>query len=208
MKTNYKIILYLLPIVLLFTTCRKNTTKPADQHFYYYLTKEQISKTPYFTNPAFDTLTYISNQNDTLIFAKTKTDTLWYISSVFDPGGTADKYYHYQQLRNSYATLKGEGKFEVLQHYNFKTKYGNVGNATEVSFKDKFIFDYDLKNLDTVKYKDTYYLSKVEVNSKTYWNVILISGNEFTFYKGYINSSYGVFMIKDSFTNDFWYLNK
>jgi hypothetical protein len=83
-----------------------------------------------------------------------------------------------------------------------------VGNATEVSFKDKFIFDYDLKNLDTVKYKDTYYLSKVEVNSKTYWNVILISGNEFTFYKGYINSSYGVFMIKDSFTNDFWYLNK
>jgi hypothetical protein len=78
MKTNYKIILYLLPIVLLFTTCRKNDSKPADQHFYYYLTKEQLAKTPYFTNPAFDTLTYISNQSDTLIFAKIATDSLWY----------------------------------------------------------------------------------------------------------------------------------
>jgi hypothetical protein len=140
MKTNYKIIFYLLPIILLFFTCRKNTTKPADQHFYFYLTKEQLSKTPYFTNSAFDTLTYISNLNDTLVFAKTKTDTLWYTSSVFDPGGTADKYYHYQQLRNSYATLKGEGKFEVL---HMKLTSDGIPDQVKIVFGSLFFYATD-----------------------------------------------------------------
>jgi len=135
-----KPILYTLFALILFTTCRKSTTKPADQHFYYYLTKEQLNKTPYFTNPAFDTLTYISNLNDTLVFAKTKTDTLWYISSVFDPGGTADKYYHYQQLRNRYSTLKGEGKFEVL---HMKLTSDGVPDQVKIVFGSLFFYATD-----------------------------------------------------------------
>ncbi|MBU3663806.1 MAG: hypothetical protein FGM41_11510 [Bacteroidetes bacterium] len=140
MKTNYKIILYLLPIVLLFTTCRKNTTKPADQHFYYYLTKEQLNKTPYFTNPAFDTLTYISNQNDTLIFAKIGTDSLWYEVGDYDPSGSGDKFYHYQQLRNRYATLKGEGKFEVVQ---MKLTSDGVPDQVKIVFGSLFFYATD-----------------------------------------------------------------
>lgn len=171
MKTNYKIILYLLPIVLLFTTCRKNGSKPADQHFYYYLTKEQLSKTPYFTNPAFDTLTYISNQNDTLVFAKTKTDTLWYISSVFDPGGTADKYYHYQQLRNSYFTLKGEGKFEVK--YNTKSIAVGLGyplpNFIEIIFNQS-IFNFTEASIGSMGHK--FYLGDIEIGNERFEKVI------------------------------------
>jgi hypothetical protein len=197
MKTNYKIILYLLPIVLLFTTCRTHTTKPADQHFYYYLTKEQLSKTPYFTNPAFDTLTYISNLNDTLVFAKTKTDTLWYTSSVFDPGGTADKYYHYQQLRNSYATLQGEGKFEVIQK---RTAY--IHSEYLVNFLlETFAFPEDhigWQGFPT--YKKVYTLNNID-----YFDVISINTkySDTTTAMAVLNSSNGLFYfeLKTNFKN-------
>jgi hypothetical protein len=200
MKTNYKIILYLLPIVLLFTTCRKNTTKPADQHFYYYLTKEQISKTPYFTNPAFDTLTYISNQNDTLIFAKTKTDTLWYISSVFDPGGTADKYYHYQQSRNSYATLKGEGKFEVLQSVSSSFPY------IALSF-NKFLIDFHEYTLSDPKYPT--FMDSIQINNKSFYSLTRyhkINGARIDA-SFYVNKEFGLIYIIDNTNNTNWHLN-
>jgi hypothetical protein len=187
MKTNYKIILYLLPIVLLFTTCRKNTTKPADQHFYYYLTKEQLNKTPYFTNPAFDTLTYISNLNDTLVFAKTKTDTLWYISSVFDPGGTADKYYHYQQLRNSYATLKGEGKFEVIH----LKQSGDRFNTIQIQF-NKYLFGIGDWQIGSSTY--TGYIGDFEVSNSIYKDVLNMGNNGGL---GFLNQKVGLFYIEE-----------
>jgi hypothetical protein len=206
MKTNYKIILYLLPIVLLFTTCRKNTTKPADQHFYYYLTKEQLNKTPYFTNPAFDTLTYISNLNDTLVFAKTKTDTLWYISSVFDPGGTADKYYHYQQLRNSYATIKGEGKFEVLHGKQVFAYNLVLPDAIHISYLDFnfYIRDYFLG------YNHSKVIDTVEFNNLIFLQATLASNNrqDTLSAQAYINKDFGAFHVLDHKKNRNWIISK
>ncbi|WP_414524349.1 hypothetical protein, partial [Umezakia ovalisporum] len=57
--------LYLSLFVILLSTCKKDTSLPEPENFYYYLTKEQLNKTPYFTNPKFDTLTFISNKSDT-----------------------------------------------------------------------------------------------------------------------------------------------
>jgi hypothetical protein len=202
-----KPILYTLFALILFTTCRKNYSKPADQHFYYYLTKEQLNKTPYFTNPAFDTLTYISNLNDTLVFAKTKTDTLWYISSVFDPGGNdADKYYHYQQLRNSYATIKGEGKFEVL--------HGKYFIGFDRGLKDLLSFDFDANNFFIQDFflgvNHKVIIDSVLVRDKIYYQVSEIFRNwqDSTVARTYVNLEFGAFHFIDIKNNKTWTLIK
>jgi hypothetical protein len=66
--------LILFYIVCSFFACKPEERLP-DIHNYYYLTAEQLGKTPYFNNPDFDTLTFVSNLQDTLVFAKTKVDS-------------------------------------------------------------------------------------------------------------------------------------
>ena len=85
-----------------------------DKHNYNYLTAEQLAKTPYFTNPSFDTLKYVSNQNDTVVFAKTRVDSGWYRIIDASPGNNYTVYHYYQQLTAKYQTIKGEGSFEVF----------------------------------------------------------------------------------------------
>lgn len=109
-----KYILLYVFILVSFFACKPEPERIPDKHNYNYLTAEQLAKTPYFTNPAFDTLTYVSNQNDTVVFAKTRVDSGWYRVIEFDPGVEFTKYHHYQQISANYQTIKGEGSFGVV----------------------------------------------------------------------------------------------
>ena len=106
---------HLIFIFILFflVACKRDNSSGDLPDIYNYLTKDQIAKTPYFTNPDFDTLTFISNKGDTLIFAKQKTISSFYRTEITGCNGCASQYSNYQQLLNTYQTIKGNGKFEV-----------------------------------------------------------------------------------------------
>ena len=156
-----KNILLLLFLTVSFFACKPEPEeKQPNQHLYSYLTKEQLAKTPYFTNPAFDTLTFISNLNDTLTFVKTKTDSGFYEENFKDhPSGPTNYLYH-QFIQNTYKTIRGDGSFWV--RHSKKTKEGHK-DMIEVFFKDlRFTFgDLSIGNIKHPNYKKL-----IEINNE------------------------------------------
>jgi hypothetical protein len=137
--------LLLIYIAFSFFACKPEPTP--DQYNYYYLTAEQLAKTPYFTNPAFDTLTFVSNQNDTVVFAKTRVDSGWYKIIDASPGNNYTVYHYYQQHTAKYQTIKGEGSFEVQlnkRNVPFNFSYP-VSNFIQINFlNDVYTFYMDV----------------------------------------------------------------
>jgi len=188
--------LLLLYIAFSFFACKPEPDRTPDKHIYYYLTAEQLAKTPYFTNPAFDTLTYVSNQNDTVVFAKTRVDSGWYRIIDASPGNNYTVYHYYQQLTANYQTIKGEGSFEVMHG---KRINGGVSDIVKYSF-NLFIFyvgDYAINDPTHPRFVgDVYY------NNRTFSNSIYSNHN----YNDsaaicYINLDFGIFKINNNITN-------
>ncbi len=104
----------IITLIMLTQSCTKNNDgcfTPKDNYFY--LTTSQLNQTPYFNNPAFDTINFTSEKGDTLIFVKTFTDTTWYNSNgQGNPDCGYDQNY-FQTTHNTYATIKGNGSFDV-----------------------------------------------------------------------------------------------
>ena len=172
--------------------------------FYNYLSDAARNQTPYFTNPAFDTISFASDKGDTLIFVKTKTDITWYKEEIRgNPACDWDKEY-YQVLHNKYTTLKGNGSFDVK--YSYKTQdYGLF--RIEIFFNNiHFIICECI--IDDVKYKN--YIGDFTVNNKTFTNTFYEYNNisENTKGIGYINKGLGLFYLIDPINDLKWLIIK
>jgi hypothetical protein len=111
MKNKLK---FLCLIILGIQSCSPDKGSIPANDTYYKLTSEQLSVSPYFTNPAFDTISFAGSKGDTLTFIKTKTDTFWESEKATgNPDDISMNYY--QTLRNRYTTIKGSGSFNVSQ---------------------------------------------------------------------------------------------
>lgn len=127
-------------------SCKPEEEKKVDpQKHYYYLSPEQLAKSPYFTNPLFDTLTYANTKGDTFVFAKYKVDTGYVITSDVTQGSPAKNLYYYQYIQNKYYSLKGNGKFGVAHYKEVNTNSGYRDDVIEFSLNDLLFFVDDEK---------------------------------------------------------------
>jgi hypothetical protein len=173
--------------------------------FYNYLSDAARNQTPYFTNPAFDTISFASDKGDTLIFVKTKTDSTWYKEEIRgNPACDWDKEY-YQVLHNKYTTLKGNGSFDVK--LSKKTKDGSL-NAININFND-IDFDIDLGWLNP-SFGYSYFIGLSVINNRNYINTIYaynILGDTSSSYI-IINKDNGLLKLNNKNDNTVWTLLK
>lgn len=199
---NYYLLFTLLLIIM---NCNKEKPDYADKpdtHTYHYLTQEQLNKTPYFTNPAFDTLTFLSNANDTLIFAKLKTDTFYHKTSRSDCPDCPVHYSYYQELHKTYQTIKGNGKFEVSMSL--------IGNTRAYPYTIYDYFEIKINNwsytffipaVNYVNYK--YYLGNIFLNNTSFKDCMFeYESNDINKKNiGIHTNSHGLVLINDSLNN-------
>ena len=168
--------------------------------FYNYLTDEARNQTPYFSNPAFDTISFASDKGDTVIFVKTKTDSTWYKEEISgNPACDWDKEY-YQVLQNKYITIKGNESFDVK--YSYKThEYGLF--RIEIFFNNIHFIICDCI-IDDVKYKN--YIGDYTVHNKTFTKTFYEYNNISENAKGigYINKGLGLFYLIDPINDLKW----
>jgi hypothetical protein len=205
LKTT-KTLIYIIAILLLFGACKPEPIESNPTITYHRLKTEQLNKTPYFTNPDFDTLTYLSNKGDTLIFAKLKTDTTWYyIRTQGAPGVTLNEDY-YQTLRNTYQTIKGNGKFEV-RHVKKGIAYDrSLDDFVNISLNNInfFLNDYFIG----VNHK--YIIDSIEFNKIKYYQVTRFFRNwtDSIAAEGYFNKDFGLIRVEERTQNEIWQLLK
>lgn len=194
----------LLGIFLLFMlsqSCSKDPYNPGcgtKQTYYYTLTNSEINQSPYFTNPAFDTVSFASDKGDTLTFVKTKTDTTWYYEQGNgDPDCGYDKKY-FQTIHNNYATIKGVGSFDMKHSKKINT--GSLLNV--ISFK--FNNTYFIVGGSQIGY-NLYWTFKKVVNLKNrnFSDVIVLYPNSYDslIAESYVNKDNGVIYFVDKIEN-------
>lgn len=201
--------LFLLPISLLtLQSCIKNDpcgngTPPTH---YYTLASEARAKTPYFNNPAFDTISYLSDKGDTLTFLKTSTDSTWF---CMDGSGSPDCGYEkncYLGLRNTYKTIKGNGKFEV-SHFK-KGLYDSRIFSDFVLFKfgNYFIYATDYK-LGTATGGVNFFDSIAIIGNYYYKVNKYLEDNDNPIYGEFLlNPMYGIIQANDKLTGNIFSL--
>jgi hypothetical protein len=182
-------LLSIIILILLMQSCvKENSTQSYNpKNYYFYLTSAQISQTPYFTNPAFNTIGFASNKGDTLTFVKTKTDTTWYCERTTSNPDNNDQNC-YQTLHNTYATIKGNGSFDVNLGFD-----GSV-YVLKLNFNNN---NYSLIN-DLIGYNGPKgYIDKISFNNIQYEKVTNVN------YTGtnannniYLNNQFGLIRIE------------
>jgi len=196
MKTTTKLLL-----ITLFVTLLQSCTKDPEPYnnvplnTYYYLTAWQLNQTPYFTNKSFDTISFESDEGDTLTFVKTKTDTSWYCErNSTNPSNLNEDCY--QTIHNSYTTIKGVGLFDVKLIK--KSRYLNA--FIQLKFNDK-IFYYDDVAIDDILFPS--YIDIIIRNNKSFKNAIYLYHNDNDSLNAisYANKDFGVFYIDDKINN-------
>ena len=197
MKTTIKLFLLITLFVTLLQSCTKDP-EPYNNvpiNTYYYLTAWQLNQTPYFTNPAFDTISFASDKGDTLTFVKTKTDTTWYCERNSTNPSNLNKNC-YQTIHNSYNTIKGVGIFDVKLIK--KSMYLNA--FIQLKFNDK-IFYYDDVAIDDILFPT--YIDMIIRNGKSFKNAIYLYHNDNDSLNAisYANKDFGVFFIDDKINN-------
>ncbi len=201
LKTT-KTLIYIIAILLLFGACKPEPIESNPTITYHRLKTEQLNKTPYFTNPDFDTLTYLSNKGDTLIFAKLKTDTTWYyIRTQGAPGVTLNEDY-YQTLRNTYQTIKGNGKFEVRHVLN-----DDISSIPYISIVfNQFNIEFHEYTLAFRQFPT--FVDSIFVNNKFYYNLTRYTLNDGTesIAITYINNPFGLFYVDDLKVEKKWFI--
>jgi len=168
---------------------------------YYYLTATQLNQTPYFTNPNFDTISFASDKGDTLTFVKTKTDTTWYCENGSGNPNTGYDKDCYQTIHNTYATVKGNGSFDVKHSLqDAGQSYDLIKiliRANGFAIKDYWIGD---KAFST-------FIDTITIRNKVYYECLrnTISSNNQNVSFCYINRKYGLFYFEE-FKNNTQYL--
>ena len=184
--------------VLLLFSCEK--PDPNGCHnaitYYKYLSETARNQTPYFTNPAFDTISFASDKGDTVTFVKTITDSTWYKEEISgNPACDWDKNY-YQVLHNTYTTIKGSGTFDV-KHSKKNNKYLDI---IEFNFNNTIFFIGDYEINDT---KHPQYLGDIIKNQISYKKSMYSIDNSGKV-RCYLNQSFGIFYIEDNTNNIIW----
>jgi len=192
---------YLWAVLLAFTL---NACTPDDgpqpcnsTNTYFNLTAEQLNKTPYFTNPLFDTISFASNKGDTLTFALTKIDTTYFTQDAnTNPNNLCSFWEHYQNITAKYTTIKGVGSFEV----GVNLKSLNINVPTIKIYFNSYEFTYGLNEINNKAYVG--YVGNLKVINFNYTNV-LYEFNRFNQpnIKGYLNNEFGLIFITDSTSN-------
>jgi hypothetical protein len=208
MKTNYqtlsmKLIFLLTLFVMLLQSCSKEPDLPSGNPItkYEYLTAGALNQTPYFTNPAFDTISFASDKGDTLSFVKTKTDTSWYCENQ---SLSSNYKICYQTLHNTYTTIKGVGSFDVK--HSRKIDYKDLTDIISMRFNSIDIWVLDV----FIGTKTSTFSDSLIFNNKTYYST-LYTYHQFEYLdvaKNYLNKTYGVFRIEDNINNTIWSLIK
>lgn len=184
---------------MLTQSCSKNNDDSIPvEDTYYYLTSAQLNQTPYFTNKAFDTISYTSDKGDTLTFVKTKTDTSWYGERAnTNPEDQSMNYY--QTINNTYSTIKGIGSFYV-KHSKKGYFYGTQLDLIQINFNNiGFYFsDYQVGSMDYWTFK-----RNSLINNKLFNDLIVIYPNSYDSLSAevYINKEYGLFYFNDKIKN-------
>lgn len=179
-------------LILLTQSCvKENSTQSYNpQKYYFYLTAAQISQTPYFTNPAFDTISFASNKGDTLTFVKTKTDTTWYCERTTSNPDNNDQNC-YQTLHNTYATIKGNGSFDI-KHI---LKGSSYSNKIEYNFNNLRFWAYDdwigWNGFST--YQENDFINNF--NFKSSITIYITPNDTLISDKGFINKDYGLYSV-------------
>jgi hypothetical protein len=184
-------------MVLFLQSCMKEEyDKVEHKTNYYYLTTAQLNQTPYFTNPTFNTISFASDKGDTLTFVKTKTDTTWYCEQGSGNPNTGYDKDCYQTIHNTYATVKGNGSFDVT-HYK---KEGGITDIIYLGLNNNFLSFGD----DQIGYKGYWTFRKsISVSNKSFSNVIIIYPNNYDSLvaEGYVNKDLGLFYYVDKLNN-------
>ena len=203
MKTLYlNLLFYTACCLLLFSSCEiKDNTPCAAQYTYHHLTAEEKSKTPYFNNPNFDTISFASSTGDTLTFALQRIDSSWYIEDMNrnpNPDGCPDWHY-YETIAAKYVAIKGSGR---LTCNLFKKSSSRIIPAVSYSLNDK-TGSCSLSVIGLTAYVD--YVGTKNINGIDYYDVLFVE-NDFISksIRVYMNQSYGLLQIEDT-ENEFKY---
>jgi hypothetical protein len=198
MKTT-KLLLLLTLFVTLLQSCTKDpvTTNGTPITKYEYLTAGDLNQTPYFTNPAFDTISFASDKGDTLTFVKTKTDSTWYCQNQ---SLVTDYKICYQTIHNSYTSIKGIGSFDVK--HSRKINYKDLTDIIELTFNNiYFLLDQNWIS-PTFGYK--YFIGQYQINNLNYSDALYaysILGDTNSL-KMVINKDFGAIRVFD--VNEKW----
>lgn len=198
MKTTK--LLSILLLVMLIQSCSKennNLRGYNPKNNYFYLTAAQLSQTPYFTNKAFDTLSFASDKGDTLTFVKTKTDTSWYCEPTTSNPNNNDQNC-YQTLHNTYATIKGIGSFDV-KFYRMTNKASL--NTIYINFNGMYF--HINSNWLTPSFNYLYSIGTFKINNRIFENSIYgyrILGDTSSDYL-VLNKEYGVIQLNNKILN-------
>ena len=171
--------------ILLIHACKQDPSSycPSYSTNYQTLIASAIDQTPYFTNKAFDTVSFASDKGDTVTFVKTKTDSSWYCEDDYsNPNCPKNNANCYQTIHNSYKSIRGNGSFDVKLSYRTATSV----NSLDVTFNDRLYRGISNSAIG-VKNLDCYIGDKV-INGKTYKNVTML---------GFTNSN--IFLKSDHF---------
>jgi hypothetical protein len=183
--------------------CESTTT-------YHYLTADQLSKTPYFTNPAFDTISFASNKGDTVTFALKKIDTTYYIEDTNNnPNRICNYWQYHQNILATYNTIKGNGSFEVLHPEKNKFTFSN-GRPTDVySGYVRFNFNgikFYIRDINIGTNNGGSFVDKMTFNNREFsnCNFLFAEFSESAIGKIFINKEYGVLSFEDKINNTNW----
>jgi hypothetical protein len=205
MKTTTKLLLITLFVTLL-QSCTKDP-EPFNNvplNTYYYLTAWQLNQTPYFTNKAFDTISFASDKGDTLTFVKTKTDTTWYCERNSNNPSNLNQDC-YQTIHNIYNTIKGVGSFDVK--HSRKISYKDFTNIIQINF-NSFYFSFFESVINDNTYKQ--FIGTIQINNKIYNNTFYEYHNLYNsdVAKAIFCPKIGIVNIIDSLNTSNWNLNK
>ncbi len=176
--------------------CNSTTT-------YHYLRADQLSKTPYFNNPNFDTISFASDKGDTVTFALKKIDTTYHIEDAnFNPNRICNYWNYYQNITATYHTIKGSASFKV-QHAKKRTISFTIGKPTteytdnvNIAFNsvNYYLYDFDIGN-DRLRQ----FQNNIVFNNRNYKNSVYVYREFSDSITGvmYINKDFGAFRIND-----------
>lgn len=174
--------------------CRKNNSSGELPDIYNYLTKEQLELTPYFTNPEFDTLVFLSDKGDTLSFAKTKVDTSYYTYNGAW-GHENTQWVHNQKLTIRYRTIKGECILKIEQAIDASGESIYTFDICELNFYTRDYFIIKPQNW-------TYFFDSLEIQGRNYYKVIkLLNVNNNSLGMCLVNKQFGIIMINSKNRN-------
>ncbi len=205
---NIKLFGALIMILFIQSCIKEEYDKVEHKTNYYYLTAAQLNQTPYFTNPTFNTISFASDKGDTLTFVKTQTDTTWYCENGSGNPNTGYDKDCYQTIHNTYATVKGNGSFEV-KHGNVNSNLFFYRTTDMINFQfnelNFFIRDYRIGTKNGTIFYDT-----ILVGNNTFSNSIKIfhNLNDSVSGEALINKDFGVFSINDKLNDTEYFILK